>query len=98
MRVFPALVLVAIAVGLTGCASPPMPPGTELPGFWWGLWHGFFAPVALIVGIFTNVRIYEFPNSGGWYDFGFLLGVSPWGGGATYQRRKRRKKRDEENY
>lgn len=86
MRALPALLLAA-------CASQPVPPGAELPGFWWGLVHGFIAPFALIAEIFTDARIYEFPNSGGWYDFGFLIGISIWGGGgggATYRRRRRR--------
>ncbi|MEI9903550.1 MAG: hypothetical protein WDN06_05880 [Asticcacaulis sp.] len=25
--------------------------------------------------------MYQFPNIGRWYDFGFLLGLSAWGGG-----------------
>jgi hypothetical protein len=35
--------------------------------------------------IFTDVRIYAFPNSGGWYDFGFFLGAASFfgGGGAS---------------
>jgi hypothetical protein len=46
-----------------------------------GLWHGVVAPFALFAHIFdNNIRIYAFPNSGGWYDFGFILGVGAWGG------------------
>jgi hypothetical protein len=43
------------------------------------------APIALVAGIFMDVRIYAFPNSGLWYDFGFLVGLGTvWGGGSTY--------------
>jgi hypothetical protein len=26
--------------------------------------------------LFTHVRIYNFPNSGRWYDFGYLIGAA----------------------
>jgi hypothetical protein len=41
-----------------------------------GLAHGFTSPVALMVSIFKDIRIYAYPNAGGWYDFGFVLGIS----------------------
>ena len=96
MRPIPALAIAAIAIALAGCASQPPPPGTELPGFWWGLVHGIIAPFALIAEIFTDARIYEYPNRGGWYDFGFLFGVSFWGGGGEATRRRRKRRRDRE--
>jgi hypothetical protein len=44
----------------------------------------FLAPFALIGGLLLEVRIYAFPNSGWWYDLGFMLGLCAWpGGGAT---------------
>lgn len=53
-----------------------------LPGFWPGLWHGLISPVTFIVSLFRDdVGIYEVRNSGGWYDFGFMLGVSIFFGG-----------------
>jgi hypothetical protein len=39
-----------------------------------GFWHGLTILFSLIGSIFTDVRIYAFPNSGGWYDLGFFLG------------------------
>ena len=38
-----------------------------------------------IIGVITDIRIYNFPNAGGWYDFGFLIGASMFlgGGGAS---------------
>ena len=30
--------------------------------------HGAVAPFALVAGLFTDTRIYAFPNSGLWYD------------------------------
>lgn len=44
-------------------------------GFFWGLWHGLIALISLIWGIFTDIRVYELHNTGGWYDFGFCITV-----------------------
>jgi hypothetical protein len=53
------------------------------PGFWQGLWHGFIFPLAWIVSVFaSNVAIYAVPNNGGWYDFGYFLGIVVFGVGA----------------
>ena len=53
------------------------------PGFWLGLWHGFIFPLAWIVSLFTDkVAIYSVPNSGGWYDFGYFVGIMVFGVGA----------------
>ena len=48
-----------------------------------GLWHGFIFPVAWIVSLFVSkVAIYAVPNNGGWYDFGYFLGIVVFGVGA----------------
>ncbi len=53
------------------------------PGFWAGLWHGFIFPLAWIVSLFApSVAIYAVPNNGGWYDFGYFLGIVVFGVGA----------------
>ncbi len=84
-----ALVLSLLAVTvLAGCAmQPPGDPGVR--GFWWGLWDGAIAPVSFIVSLFTDgYRIYAFPNSGLWYDFGYLIGLTCWAGGSHAARRR----------
>jgi len=63
-----------LALVLAGCATQPTPSGGDLPGFFSGIWNGFSAPFALIGSIFWDIRVYAFPNSGGWYDFGYFLG------------------------
>lgn len=78
--------IAALLVALASCASQPPPIVPDAPGFFSGLLHGLGAPIALVIGIFSDVRMYAFPNSGGWYDFGFLLGLSAWGGGAAAAR------------
>ena len=72
-------------LALTACAATQaadaVAPGT--PGFLLGLWHGFIFPVAWIVSLFTDkVAIYAVPNNGGWYDFGYFLGIVVFGVGA----------------
>ena len=53
------------------------------PGFFSGLWHGLIFPLAWIVSLFApNIAIYAVPNNGGWYDFGYFLGIVVFGVGA----------------
>lgn len=77
--------LVVVAALLTACATQPHTASPGAPGFWSGLLHGFTILFSLIGSIFTDHRIYAFPNSGGWYDFGYVMGASMFlgGGGAS---------------
>jgi len=51
-------------------------PGADPAGFFAGLWHGIISPITFLVSLFhEDVAIYEAHNNGGWYDFGFLIGV-----------------------
>jgi len=70
---------------LTACAAGNAQFTTESPaGFWYGLWHGIISFISLIIHLFnSDVVVYETNNTGGWYDFGFLIGVCCfWGGGS----------------
>ncbi len=69
---------------LSACAERPMGhPGD--PAFVLGLVHGLIAPVTFIISLFSHtVRMYQFPNVGRWYDFGFLIGLSFWGSGGSH--------------
>lgn len=60
---------------LTACATQPAAQ-PDVPGFAAGIFHGFFAIGALIASLYYHIRIYAFPNSGFWYDAGFVLGFS----------------------
>ena len=75
--------VVALAL-LAACASQAadaVRPGA--PGFLLGVWHGFILPVAWLLSLFMdNVALYAVPNNGGWYDFGFIVGVMVFGVGA----------------
>jgi hypothetical protein len=74
-------VAACLVLFLASCANqPPAPPQIwgRYPGFFYGLFHGLIAPFALIGSLFTGVNVYEWPNNGAWYNFGFLLGGPPW--------------------
>jgi hypothetical protein len=78
-----AIVVLILAVVLTGCAPGTGRFGPEEPaGFWAGLWHGAISIVTLIISFFSRgVRMYECYNRGPLYDLGFFLGVViVWGG------------------
>lgn len=67
---------------LIGCAAGPNAvEGTaasdgSTAGFWLGLWHGIISPFTFLASLFSDkVNLYEVHNSGGWYNFGFIMGV-----------------------
>lgn len=70
---------VLIIMFLGGCADATPIQGClfeEPYGFWSGLWHGFIAPVSFLLSLFMDsVAVYAVNNTGGWYDFGFVLGA-----------------------
>lgn len=81
---FKRLALIPLIFLLASCAAGDIQFTSESPaGFWFGLWHGVISFISLIIHLFNDsVTVYEVNNTGGWYDFGFLLGViSIWGGG-----------------
>lgn len=64
---------------LAGCATQTITDSYNPPSFLDGLWHGFTIAFSLIWHLFDNsVRIYSFPNSGGWYDLGYFIGTASW--------------------
>jgi hypothetical protein len=71
-------VLLLVVLLLASCAYQPINTAYDSPGFFMGIIHGLIAPFALISALFSDVRVYAFPNSGWWYDFGFMIGVGSW--------------------
>ena len=84
-RLLAFLSLCVVALVIQGCATQPPPSSFDPPGFFGGLLHGFLILFGFVGSLFTDYRIYAFPNSGGWYDFGYLLGAMMFlgGGGAS---------------
>ena len=83
-----ALIVLALFT-FAGCADVEFVEAcvsTEPYGFWGGLWHGIIAPFAWIGSLFfDDIAIYAVNNNGGWYDFGFILGIGglSFGGGKS---------------
>ncbi len=82
------LFLVSCAPGQNSLTGTPAA-NTNIAGFWMGLWHGIIAPVTFIISLFNHyVNVYEVHNNGGWYNFGFILGLCISLGGAGTRARK----------
>ena len=87
----------AAVMGLAGCfasqlSTTPLS-GNAIPGFWRGFWHGIIAPIAFVVSIFSeHVRVYAIPNTGRWYDFGFMIGIGGFTHGVWRSNSARRKR------
>ena len=76
--------LLPLLFALAACASQVKTAvAPDAPGFLLGVWHGFIFPVAWVLSLFMpDVAIYAVPNNGGWYDFGYFLGIVVFGVGA----------------
>lgn len=97
MRIARTVLISAVLLVLAACARQ-IPEGVSQaptsPGFWWGLWHGFIFPWAWIGSLFNpQIAVYAVPNQGGWYDFGFFLGITVLGGGSFFGHSKARNRR-----
>ena len=76
--------MLALAACATQAATVVAP---AAPGFLYGVWHGFIFPVAWIVSLFdSDAAVYAVPNNGGWYDFGYFIGIVFLGVGARKTR------------
>jgi hypothetical protein len=88
MRIRTATALAALTL-LAACAkqaSSAVAP--DAPGFVLGLWHGFIFPIAWFLSlVMPDVAVYAVPNNGGWYDFGYFLGIVVFGVGANRGRK-----------
>jgi hypothetical protein len=94
--IFIIISMLAFMFLLTGCMPGD---GSYTPsdpaGFFWGIWHGWIAPISLIVGLFNkSIRIYEIVNTGWWYDFGFYIAIISGFGGLSLFRKKKYKDKD----
>ena len=79
-----ALTAIGALAALSACATQSAAAvAPNAPGFLLGLWHGFIFPVAWVLSLFMpEVAVYAVPNNGGWYDFGYFLGIVVFGVGA----------------
>ena len=79
-----AILMVVLFSGCADVSTVCPDPLDHVYGFWGGLWHGIVLPFSWIGSLFSDsIATYAVNNSGGWYDFGFALGVSlAFGGGS----------------
>ena len=92
----PKLVCILLLITLitsAGCIPGDGKHTVEKPaGFFWGIWHGWIAPISLIWGIFnSDIRVYEPQNTGWWYDFGFYMAIISGFRGISFTLRIRKK-------
>lgn len=85
--------IIFLSLALAACASQidvGVAKEAGTPGFLWGLWHGFVFPFAWIGSLFNpDIAVYAVPNNGGWYDFGFFLGITVLGGGSWFSSKRK---------
>jgi hypothetical protein len=84
------ILIVLVVVTMTAClpGSGEFHKGNPA-GLLFGIWHGWIAPISLIISFFnSSVRIYEVNNTGFWYDFGFYMAVISGFGGLSLTRKK----------
>lgn len=81
--------MTALAV-LAGCVpGDGTATAADPAGFFWGIWHGWLAPVSLIMGLFDrSIRVYEVMNTGWFYDLGFYMAIISGFGGLSLVRKK----------
>ncbi|MCD6322219.1 MAG: hypothetical protein J7L77_04265 [Clostridiales bacterium] len=86
------LLSVILVMMLSGCIPGDEKATVEKPAnFLWGIWHGWLAPLSLIISLFNkSIRVYESINTGWWYDFGFYIAIISGFGGLSIFRHKKR--------
>ncbi len=97
MKKYGAILFLAILLFSISCAPGPNKLARtpdregEVAGFWLGVWHGLIAPITFIISVFSDkVSLYEVHNSGGWYNFGFVLGAGLFLSGGILGRKKKK--------
>lgn len=87
------ILLVFVLIGLSGCLpGDGSATSTDPAGFFWGIWHGWMAPLTLIIGILdSDIRVYELYNTGWWYDFGFYIAIISGFGGLSLSRKRKKR-------
>jgi hypothetical protein len=77
--------LAVLALLMLGSCATQVPPSHaamlhEVPGFWFGMWHGLISWIMLLTEPFDPHRVFAYPNGGGLYDLGWMIGCSFWFG------------------
>jgi len=91
--IFNSILLLLVIMLFTSCTPGGGASSYDDPaGFFMGVWHGWIAPVSLIMGFFNpEIRVYEIHNTGWWYDFGYYMAIISGFGGLSFFRRDKDK-------
>jgi len=86
------LIILLLTLLLSGCVpGDGSATGNDPAGFLTGIWHGWIAPISLIMSFFKpRLGIYEPMNTGFWYDFGFYIAILGGFGSFTLSRKKKK--------
>ncbi|HNW86074.1 MAG TPA: hypothetical protein PKJ47_03970 [Candidatus Limiplasma sp.] len=97
-KLYFGLLLLLLLALLTACAPGDGANTASNPaGFFSGVWHGWIAPITLVISIFNhNISIYEVNNIGFWYNFGYYMAIISGFGGLALSRKSRNKRNRDE--
>ncbi len=83
------ILFVAVSVLFTSCMPNTTNYTVDSPaGFFSGVWHGWIAPISLIMSFFGDGGIYAVNNTGFPYDLGFYLSIVSGFGGLSFTRKR----------
>lgn len=99
IRLFTVLAVFLVIGLLTSCVPGDGRNTPEEPAhFLWGIWHGWIAPVSLIISLFRpGISIYEVNNTGFWYEFGFYIAIISGFGGVSVNRKRKKGCKDRDD-
>lgn len=89
-----SLLILLLMLSLTACLPGDGSYTTATPaGFFSGIWHGWLAPLSMLLGFIRGgYRIYEVNNTGLLYDLGFYIAIIGGFGGFSLFRGKKKDK------
>lgn len=89
-KILVVALIIFIIIGTTGCIPQDVPDESDdRAGFFSGIWHGWIAPVSLILSFFNGkYTIYNAYNTGFTYDLGFYMAVISGFGALSLSRKK----------
>jgi fructose-specific phosphotransferase system IIC component len=88
------VLILLVLIMVMSCFPGTLESETSRPaGFLMGIWHGWIAPLSLIVGIFdAEVHVFDSYNTGWWYEFGFYIAIISGFGSLSLSRKQRERK------
>ena len=90
-RIIVLVMIVILILSLTSCIPGSRDESEEPAGFFWGVWHGWIAPISLVLSLFKDsVNMYEINNSGFWYNLGFYSAIISGFGGLSLSRKHKK--------